>query len=68
MAKQMVKAPAGKFRLISIDLSDCEVWQEGDFIWLDKAKRHADEKAKGKLVLLQIYDDEGRQLYNAATS
>ena len=64
--------PKGKFRVKGFDTFDPATgWfmcGDGDFDSLKEAKRHADrETRKTKMLLMHVYDDEGKVRYDAGT-
>ncbi len=57
-------APEGKFRVIGVDTLDGSDWVSGDFDTLEQAKKHANREG-GTMLMVYVYDDQGRQLHKA---
>ena len=54
------KATKGKFRVIGVDTLGGIDWVEGDFDTLEKAMKHASERANQRRMLkMYVYDDTG---------
>ena len=60
------KASKGKFRVIGVDTFDGGDWVEDDFDTLEKARKHASKRTKGKQMLkMYVYDDTGSHRHDA---
>jgi hypothetical protein len=59
-------APADRFRLIGIDTFDNQDWLEGDFADQAEAMKLADEKG-GTMLLMEVYDDQGKIIHKTGT-
>ncbi len=60
------KAPAGKFRVISVDTFDGGDGVFGDFPTLKEAIQQADKEG-GTMLKTHVYDDKGSHLHEAGT-
>jgi len=62
-------APAGKFRVVSVDTFDGDDWMEGDFAMIDEARATAAAAAAAKrhsFMVAYVYDSEGRNVSEAS--
>ncbi len=59
-------APAGKFRLVTVDTFSDEGGVEADFDTLEQAAEKADKLGKNaKMFVAYVYDDKGKLVHRA---
>ena len=62
------KASLGKFKVIGIDTFSHDDWTEGEFESKEDAIKHAKEKVVDEeMMLMYVYDDKEREIYQCGS-